>query len=59
MTSPIATRLYQLHTAGGTRDVELRIHRPEPLEAPAGDYRCRVEVIGLGIPHRLPTRRQA
>ena len=47
VTSPIATRRHQLHTAHGTRDVELRIYRPEPLDAPVGDYRCRVEVTGL------------
>ena len=47
VTAPIATRLYQLHTADGTRDVELRLYRPEPLDAPAGDHRCRVEITGL------------
>jgi hypothetical protein len=47
VTAPIATRVYQLHTAGGASEVTLRIYRPEPLESPPGDHRCRVEILGL------------
>ena len=50
VTPPIATRVYQRHSPDGSRAVELRIYRPEPLEAPAGDHRGRVEIVGLPAP---------
>ncbi len=45
---PFVERTLELHAADGTREVRLRVFRPERDPAPGGSWRCRVRIDGLG-----------